>query len=175
MNRVSIINLVYIISSILFAFGLKYLGSPVSARKGNLLSSFGMLLAVLATLCSQDIISFQWIVLGIVIGSTAGIFVAYRAAMTQMPEMVALLHGCGALASVFVDWSAYDTHPTTDIVVIISLLLSIIIGGITFTGSGIAWAKLSERLPGKPILFVGQQWVNIIILGSVLTLSVMFE
>src|SRR5881392_3988482 len=100
-------NFVYIISSILFAFGLKMLGSPVSARKGNILSSIGLLLAVVVTLLSQNIITFKWILIGLAIGAPLGAIVALRAAMTQMPEMVALLHGFGGLASVFVDWVAY--------------------------------------------------------------------
>src|SRR3989338_8200562 len=133
------INLVYIVSCMLFAFGLKMLGSPVSARRGNLLSALGMLLAVAATLLSQNIITFQWILIGLVIGSGLGILVALRAAMTQMPEMVALLHGCGGLASVFVDWSAYHVKPISDVVTTVALYLSILIGGVTFTGSIVAW------------------------------------
>ncbi len=169
------INLAYIVSSILFAFGLKFLGSPVTARRGNLLSAAGMLLAVLVTLLSKEIISFQWILLGIVIGSSAGVFVALRAAMTQMPEMVALLHGCGGLASVFVDWSAYHIHPPVgDLLTTVALYLSIVIGGITFTGSIIAWGKLSEKLPGRPILFNGQRWLNIFVLIAVLGCGIAF-
>ncbi len=156
------INLVYIASAILFAFGLKFLGSPLSARKGNLLSAGGMLLAVVATLFSQKIIAFHWIVIGLFIGASAGIFVALRAAMTQMPEMVALLHGCGGLASVFVDWADYHTHTPIDLVTIISLYLSVVIGSVTFTGSIVAWGKLSEKLPGKAILFAGQRFVNML-------------
>ncbi|MCR4337337.1 MAG: NAD(P)(+) transhydrogenase (Re/Si-specific) subunit beta, partial [Candidatus Omnitrophica bacterium] len=175
MNVDFIINFSYIISSILFAFGLKFLGSPVSARRGNLLSAAGMLLAVLVTLLSKEIISFQWILLGLTIGSAAGIFVAFRAAMTQMPEMVALLHGCGGLASVFVDWSAYHTHAHAfTLLTVVSLYLSIIIGGITFTGSVIAWGKLSERLPGRPLLFIGQRWINILVLAAVVICGIIF-
>lgn len=161
MNTEFLINFTYIISSMLFAFGLKMLGSPVTARKGNIISSIGMLLAVLATLLSQHIISYQWIIIGLVIGASAGTFTAYRAFMTQMPETVALLHGFGGLASLLVDWSAYHTHPTTDLVVTISIFLSILIGGVTFTGSCVAWGKLSERLPGKAIIFPGMKLLNI--------------
>ena len=174
MNNEFFINLVYIVSCVLFAFGLKMLGSPVSARRGNLLSAFGMLLAVLVTLCSQKIITFQWIAIGIVLGSVFGILVALRAAMTQMPEMVALLHGCGGLASVFVDWSAYHVKPVSDSVTTTALYLSILIGGVTFTGSIIAWGKLSERLPGKAILFAGQRMVNSLVLVGILALGGLF-
>ncbi len=174
MNIEFLANFVYIISSILFAFGLKFLGSPVSARKGNILSASGMLLAVLATLASGHIINFQWILIGIIIGAGLGALVAFKAAMTQMPEMIALLHGCGALASVFVDWTAYAVHGAGDLTNTITLYLSIVIGGLTFTGSGIAWGKLSERLPGKPVLFAGQRLVNTGLIASILILGALF-
>jgi len=176
MDRAFFLNFVYIISAILFAFGLKFLGSPVSARKGNSLSSLGMLLAVLATLTSKDIISFQWIVVGMFIGAGAGIFVALRAAMTQIPEMVALLHGCGGLGSVFVDWSAYHNTYSMNLSLVtsVALYLSILIGGVTFTGSLVAWGKLSERIPGKPLLFTGQRWINISIVLAIFILGILF-
>jgi NAD(P) transhydrogenase subunit beta len=167
-------NLIYIISSVLFAFGLKFLGSPVTARRGNMLSALGMLLAVLATLGSGHIISFQWIAIGIIIGGSLGALVAFRAAMTQMPEMIALLHGCGALASVFVDWTAYTVHGSADLTNTITLYISIVIGGLTVTGSAIAWGKLSEKIPGKPILFTGQKWLNSAIIGGIAILGLMF-
>ncbi len=174
MNLEIIANLIYIISSILFAFGLKFLGSPVTARKGNILSALGMFLAIVATLASGHIISFQWILIGVAIGAGFGALVAFKAAMTQMPEMIALLHGCGALASVFVDWTAYHVHGATDLTNAITLYLSIVIGGLTFTGSAIAWGKLSEKLPGKPILFSGQKFVNTGIIAAILVLGVLF-
>ncbi|HLD88093.1 MAG TPA: NAD(P)(+) transhydrogenase (Re/Si-specific) subunit beta, partial [Candidatus Omnitrophota bacterium] len=139
-----VVNFTYIISSVLFAFGLKFLGSPVSARKGNMLSAAGMFLAIAATLTSGQL-SFQWILIGIIIGGGLGTLVAFKAAMTQMPEMIALLHGCGALASVFVGWSSYHVHGAVDLTNAITLYISIVIGGLTFTGSIIAWGKLSGR------------------------------
>ncbi|MDE1920561.1 MAG: NAD(P)(+) transhydrogenase (Re/Si-specific) subunit beta [Candidatus Omnitrophica bacterium] len=174
MNTAFATNFVYIISSVLFAFGLKFLGSPVTARRGNILSSIGMLLAVLATLFNGHIISFQWIAIGIIIGGSLGALVAFKAAMTQMPEMIALLHGCGAMASVFVDWTAYQVHGTTDLTNAITLYLSIVIGGLTVTGSGIAWGKLSENIPGKPIVFTGQKWLNTALIASIVILGVLF-
>ncbi len=174
MNLEFIVNFTYIISSILFAFGLRNLGSPLTARNGNILSAIGMLLAVVATLVGAHIVSWQWIIIGIIIGSILGAMVAYKAAMTQMPEMIALLHGCGALSSVFVDWTAYQVHGAHNLTVAISLYLSIVIGGLTFTGSAIAWGKLSEKLPGKAILLPGQRWINIALILSILILGVMF-
>ena len=174
MNIEFITNFIYIISSILFAFGLKFLGSPVTARKGNILSAMGMFLAIAATLVGGHIINYQWILLGILIGTVLGALVAFRAAMTQMPEMIALLHGCGALASVFVDWTAYAVHGAPDIVNAVTLYISIVIGGLTFTGSAIAWGKLSEKIPGKPILFAGQQFINIGLISAMAILGAMF-
>ncbi len=174
MNSEILTNFAYIISSILFALGLRFLGSPVSARKGNTLSALGMLIAVVATMANGEIISYQWIIVGIIIGSVLGALVAYKAAMTQMPEMIALLHGCGALASVFVDWTAYDVHGAPGFVHAFTLYLSMLIGGLTFTGSIVAWGKLSEKISGKPIMFAGQQFLNIGLVLGMLVLGVMF-
>ena len=174
MNAESLTNIAYIVSSILFALGLKKLGSPVTARKGNMLSAAGMLIAVIATIAGGHIINYQWILIGIAIGAGLGALVAYRAAMTQMPEMIALLHGCGALASVFVDWTAYDVHGAPTFVNAFTLYLSMLIGGLTFTGSIVAWGTLSEKISGKPILFAGQQYVNFALVGAMLVLGVMF-
>lgn len=174
MNPEFITNFIYIISSVLFAFGLKQLGSPVTARKGNILSCVGMALAIIATFIGGHIIQYQWIIVGILIGTVLGALVAFRAAMTQMPEMIALLHGCGALASVFVDWTAYHVHGAPTMVNAITLYISIVIGGLTFTGSAVAWGKLSEKLPGKPMLFAGQQFVNIGLILAMTILGVLF-
>ncbi|MBI3314363.1 MAG: NAD(P)(+) transhydrogenase (Re/Si-specific) subunit beta [Candidatus Omnitrophica bacterium] len=170
----AVVNFIYIVSSVLFAFGLKFLGSPVSARKGNMLSALGMALAITATLVSGHIISFQWILIGMIIGAGLGAWVAFKAAMTQMPEMIALLHGCGALASVFVGWSAYHVHGAVDLTNAITLYLSIVIGGLTFTGSIIAWGKLSGKIPGRPVLFIGQRLLNMALISAVLVLGVLF-
>ncbi len=179
MTQTFLVQLAYITASILFAFGLKFLSSPATARRGNMLSACGMLLAVLATLAGHQIISWQWILIGLMIGSAFGTLVAFKASMTQMPEMIALLHGCGALASVFVDWVHYEKllHEiifSISAVESIMLYLSIVIGALTFTGSVVAWAKLSERLPGKPLLFFGQQWINGLILISILVSGALF-
>ena len=179
MNSASLVPLVYILASVLFAFGLKFLASPETARRGNQLSAIGMLLAVLATLTGQHIIGWQWILLGLAIGSALGAFVAIKAAMTQMPEMIALLHGCGALGSVFVDWVHYEKLHSALIFSIggveaLALYVSIVIGALTFTGSLIAWGKLSERIPSRPITFPGQQWVNGIILLGIIASGALF-
>ncbi len=173
MNPAIIINITYIVSVVLFAIGLKMLSSPASARKGNLVSALGMLLAVIATLLTKGL-TFQWILVGIVVGSLIGVAAAYFVAMTAMPEMVALLNGSGGLASVLVAWAVYHFAPNSDIFTTITIFLSVLVGGVTFTGSVIAWAKLSEKISGKPFLFAGQKIVNFLILGAILVCGIIY-
>ena len=158
----AIINVMYIAASILFIFGLKMLGKTATARKGNRLSSVGMLVAIMATLLYRGM-SFQWIVLGAVIGGGIGGIAAKRVKMTSMPEMVALFNGFGGIASLLVGWAEYHSGRGPDMVAgvtIFTVYLAVLIGGITFTGSLIAWGKLSELITGKPVLYTGQQFVN---------------
>lgn len=175
-----LIQLSYILASVLFIVGLKMLNSPATARRGNLVSATGMLLAIVATLCYQGL-SYQWIVVGLVLGSVAGLWSAKRVPMTSMPEFVALFNGFGGLASLLVGWAEYDhtinlwrgliTDPgfskhlePTILFKSLAIYLTILIGGVTFSGSMIAYAKLAERISGKPYLFKGQQAVNALVL-----------
>ncbi len=169
----STINLVYVVAAVLFIYGLKMLGSPDTARRGNLLSSAGMLIAVLATLFDQQILSYTWIVICIIIGAGIGAYAARTVAMTGMPEMVALFNGSGGIASLLVGWSALYTSSVTTFVGF-TVLLSIVIGGVTFTGSLIAWGKLSEKMPSKAIVFDKQRLVNGILIGAIVLLGIMF-
>ncbi|MCB0192425.1 MAG: NAD(P)(+) transhydrogenase (Re/Si-specific) subunit beta [Anaerolineae bacterium] len=168
------INLAYIVSSVMFIFGLKMLSSPATARRGNMLSALGMAIAVIVTLLDQNIITYQWIIVGIVIGTVVGVAAARMVAMTAMPEMVALLNGSGGLASLLLGWAEYQRDfgiPTFTAGVI---ALTVLIGGVTFTGSVIAWAKLSGKMDGKPILFQGQQIVNALLLLAILVCGILF-
>ena len=154
-----IINLVYVISTFLFILGLKKLGSPATARNGNLLSSLGMLFAILATLISKDIISYQWIIIGLLVGTVIGIMMAKMVEMTAMPEMVAILNGFGGISSLLVGYAAYALNPNSGMFSGITIAASIFIGGVTFTGSLVAWAKL-RGMASKPLQFMGQQFFN---------------
>jgi len=171
-NVALIINISYIFAAILFGVGMKMLSSPDSARKGNMLSALAMLLAIVATLLTKGL-SFQWITLGILIGAAVGALAARMVAMTAMPEMVALFNGFGGLASLLVGWAVFHVGVNLDTFTLSTIFLSILIGGVTFTGSVVAWAKLSEKLPGKPILFPGQNIFNLVILAGSLILGAM--
>ena len=105
MSGVLIANLAYILSAILFIVGLKMLGSPATARRGNACSAVGMLIAIVAGLASSGIVSPQWIAIGMLIGAIIGTSAARLVAMTSMPEMVALFNGFGGSASLFVGWA----------------------------------------------------------------------
>lgn len=170
-----LINLAYVAAAILFIIGLKQLGSPATARSGNMLSAVGMFIAVVVTLLDKQILDYTWILVGIVIGSIIGAIAARIVAMTAMPEMVALFNGFGGLASLLVGFAAIFLDAVTNTTfTLITIMLSILIGGVTFTGSVIAWGKLSEKITGKPILFGGQQIINGILVLAIITFSVLF-
>lgn len=174
MNIELIINLSYILAAILFIYGLKMLSSPATARNGNLLSSLGMLIAVVVTLFHHDIVDYKWIIIGVVIGSIIGAFAARIVAMTQMPEMVALFNGFGGIASLLVGWGAYHAVPNSGTFTVTTIFLSVLIGGVTFSGSLIAFAKLGEIIGGKPTLFAGQKFFNILLLLAIVVTGVLY-
>jgi NAD(P) transhydrogenase subunit beta len=182
MNAV-LINLLYIVSSILFIFGIKMLGSADTARRGNRISSVGMLLAVVATLLYLGL--DWWMVAGgIALGSIIGIVAAYRVQMTGMPEMVALFNGFGGLASLLVGAAEYvklrdggmshylkllEAQSGVTVpgwFVLVAIGLTILVGGVTFTGSMIAYGKLSAKMSGKPTLFAGQKLINLLVMAA---------
>jgi H+-translocating NAD(P) transhydrogenase subunit beta len=173
-NNALLINFVYVIAAALFIFGLKLLGHPSTARKGNALSSLAMLLAIVVTLLDLNIVNYQWIIIAMVAGSIVGVFAARLIAMTAMPEMVSLLNGIGGLASLFVAWSAMVSPNTMSIFILLVTYLALLIGGVTFSGSIVAWGKLSERIVGRPIMFRGQAIVNLLIVLAVIASGVMF-
>ena len=154
------IDLSYIVAAILFIFGLKMLSSPASARRGNILSSGGMLLAVIVTLCSTGL-SYQFIIVGAGVGAIIGLVSARMVAMTAMPEMVALFNGFGGVASLLVGWAEF--HEKREVLgggKLTAIVLAVLIGGVTFSGSLVAFAKLAEKISGKPVLFLGQRFLN---------------
>ena len=158
----------------MFIFGLKLLGHPGTARKGNLLSSLGMLLAIVVTLLDNSIVTFQWIAIAMLAGAVVGFFAARLVAMTDMPEMVSLLNGVGGLGSVFVAWATIQSGVALSTFVLLVTFLALLIGCVTFSGSLIAWAKLSERIPGRGITFTGQVIVNVLIVLAIIGIGYLF-
>ncbi|NCX34034.1 MAG: NAD(P)(+) transhydrogenase (Re/Si-specific) subunit beta [Proteobacteria bacterium] len=136
-------NIVYIIASILFISGIKMLGREDTAVKGNFLSSFAMLIAVLVTIV--DVVNPLFLISAIAIGAIIGSTIALRVKMTSIPEMVALFNGFGGLATFLIAWSEYNSLPDNYFQHLL-IMITIFIGGVTFTGSIIAYGKLSEKL-----------------------------
>jgi NAD(P) transhydrogenase subunit beta len=136
-------NIVYIIASILFISGIKMLGREDTAVKGNFLSSFAMLIAVLVTIV--DAVNPLFLISAIAIGAIIGSTIALRVKMTSIPEMVALFNGFGGLATFLIAWSEYNSLPDNYFQHLL-IMITIFIGGVTFTGSIIAYGKLSEKL-----------------------------
>ena len=164
-------NLSYILASMLFIFGLKQLGSPETAQRGNLISSSGMLLAVLVTLVNNQIISYEWLAIGLILGILVGATAASLVKMTSMPELVALFNGFGGIASLLVGSAEYLGTGGLGLISLTAIFLTLIIGGVTFSGSLIAYGKLSEILPGRQITFKGQRIVLIFMFLAALFLG----
>ena len=161
--RENLINLSYLISAVLFIVGLKMLSSPKSARRGNFYSAIGMLIAIVATLFEKEIVSYQFIILGLIIGGLIGLVLAVFVKMTEMPQMVGLLNGYGGLASAIVGASEYiRLFPNLALYDIITIVITVIIGGITFSGSMIAYGKLQGIVSGQPITYPLQNTLNLL-------------
>lgn len=168
-----LIDFGYIAASILFILGIKMLAKADTARRGNMVSALGMLIAIIITLLNGGL-SYQWILVGMVIGSLIGAIAARVVKMTSMPEMVALFNGFGGIASLLVGWAEYNANPEISVYTGIPIFLAVLIGGVAFSGSLIAFGKLSETISGKPFLFKGQQFVNILVLVSLLAGGIFF-
>ena len=168
------INFVYVISAALFIFGLKMLSSPATARRGNLLSATGMLLAIVATLLASGL-SFIWIIIGMLIGTGIGLYAAFKVEMTEMPEMVALFNGFGGISSLLLAWGAFHQDPHMTVFISLVTFLSAFIGGVTFTGSMVAFGKLSGKISQKAVVFNGQHIINAAILATAVGAAVFFS
>ncbi|MBN1379976.1 MAG: NAD(P)(+) transhydrogenase (Re/Si-specific) subunit beta [Gammaproteobacteria bacterium] len=170
---IELVDLGYIIASILFIYGLKMLSQPTKARLGNGVSFLGMLVAIVVTLLSQGL-DFSWIIVGVVIGSLLGLVSALKVKMTAMPEMVALFNGSGGLASVLVGYISFHQGADMSTASLIAIGVTVVIGGVCFSGSLVAFGKLAEKLTDKPVLFTGQQVVNVLILLGIVVGTVLF-
>ena len=157
-------NAFYVLSSVLFIFGIKRLSHPKTARSGNFISSMGLLIAIITTLVANGNISLELVGLGILIGSIIGAFFAIRVEMTQMPQMVAIFNGFGGIASALIASAEYlNPDGILSTFSLSTISLSVFVGTLTFTGSFIAFGKLQGFISGQPIVFTGQQILNGII------------
>jgi NAD(P) transhydrogenase subunit beta len=174
--REVLIALAYMIASACFVIGLMWLQSPRRARAGNMLSALGMLLAIIATLSVSGIKDYSVIIIGMIIGSALGAVMAYTVKMTAMPQMVGILNGFGGGASALVaaaEFFKYVADPsalTPD--VSISIMLAMIVGAITFSGSMIAAGKLQGIVNERPITYPFQNIINLIFFLTIVAAGV---
>ena len=175
----TVINLTYLVASVLFIFGIRGLTHPRTAVRGNMLGATGMLLAIIATLLDQQVFgagtqALIWIFSGVILGATVGATLALRIELTAMPEMVALLNAFGGGASALVAGAVLvsDNDPSSQTT--IATVASGIIGSVTFWGSVVAFDKLRGLLlPDQPVIFPGQQILNGLLAVTALGLGVM--
>ena len=157
-------DLLYLVTIVTFILALRFLSSPRRARQGNLLGAAGMALAIAVTLAQEGLENFGWIGLAMAIGAVIGVVGARSVKMTAMPQMVALFNGVGGGAVALIALAEFHnlTPLPGDLAAeeSIAILLSALIGSISFSGSLIAFAKLQELLSGRPIVYAGQQFVN---------------
>ena len=157
-NLSTLQNVIYIISSMLFITGIKMLGKEDTAVRGNFLSALAMFIAVSITLV--NVVDPFIIIIGISVGAIIGSVIALKVKMTSIPEMVALFNGFGGLATFFIAWSEYSTTPENYFQYIL-IMLTTFIGGVTFTGSIVAYGKLSERLAIKKTSLITKLFTTI--------------
>lgn len=157
-----IIQLSYVISTILFILGIRSLSSPETARRGMKLAALGMLIAVAGTLFNPSIVTYTWIIAGLVVGTLLSLPISLWIPMTKIPQRIALSHAGGALAACLIGIAEYyrfhtELTPTNMGIIAIEVML----GALTFTGSLMVAGKLHGILPGRPITYKGQNIVNI--------------
>ncbi len=168
----SAITYLYIVAFSLFIYGLMQGTQPTTAKRGNAIAAVGMAIAIVATLLRSDIHHWGLIVLGLAIGTAVGVPAARQVKMTAMPQMVALFNGVGGGAAALISWAEFrhqlDLGGDIPLDILIPILFSMVIGSISFWGSNIAFGKLQEILPGRPILIPGQHIFNGALLAGIL-------
>ncbi|MBM3561540.1 MAG: NAD(P)(+) transhydrogenase (Re/Si-specific) subunit beta, partial [Alphaproteobacteria bacterium] len=171
----ALIQLVYLAASVLFILALRGLGRPESARRGMHYAMLGMLLAVLATLAHQAIITYDWILIGLIAGAVMGYPMGMWVPMTAMPQRIAFSHAFGALAATLVGVGTYVKAFGAGGTVAVSagkmaaLGFEVLFGALTVTGSLMAFGKLQGLLPGRPITYPYQNTSNLVLFGVVLS------
>src|SRR6201991_5060425 len=177
MSREDVINLLYIVAFSLFIVGLRMLRGPRTAVRGNQIAAVGMAIAVGATLLKPGVGDWILIVVGVAIGTAIGVPAARSVKMTAMPQMVALFNGVGGGAVALISFVEYrealeHTGANPILEQLIPILFAAIVGSISFWGSNIAFGKLQEIIPGRPIQLPGQQIINFALLAVVIACAV---
>ncbi|MBZ5608816.1 MAG: NAD(P)(+) transhydrogenase (Re/Si-specific) subunit beta [Acidobacteriia bacterium] len=161
----TILPLLYMLAAIGFILAIKWLNSPATARRGVIVGEIGMLLAVVGTLLRFEVVQYQWILVAFVLGTAVGIPIAYIMPMTAVPQRTAFSHACGALASALIGTAEYykgiNQGPALTSVEMTALIIETLLGFLTFTASMMAFGKLQEVLPQRPITYKGQNFVNL--------------
>jgi NAD(P) transhydrogenase subunit beta len=163
-------NLTYLVTIVSFVIALRFLSNPATARRGNQIGAVGMLVAIAVTFANANVVSYWEIVVGMIVGGAVGAVAARRVKMTAMPQMVALFNGVGGGAAALISLAEFHIlappagHLRRDIS--ISLVLSALIGSISFAGSMVAFAKLQELVRGRPITYPGQKVGNLLLFGA---------
>ena len=172
----SLVNYIYILSGALFILSLKWMNSPVTARRGILAGEAGMFLAIGGTLLTHHH-NWEWILAALFIGTAIGVPIAYIMPMTAVPQRTAMSHACGALAAALVGTAEYyqrQPHASTELVgfVMVALVIETLLGFLTFTGSLMAMGKLQEILPSRPLVYKNQNATNFVLFAIALALGV---
>jgi NAD(P) transhydrogenase subunit beta len=169
----SALTYLYIVAFSLFIYGIMQGTHPTTAKRGNAIAAVGMAIAIVATLLRSDIEEWGLIVAGLAVGTAVGVPAARNVKMTAMPQMVALFNGVGGGAAALISWAEFrhqlDLGGSIPLDILIPVLFSMVIGSISFWGSNIAFGKLQEILPGRPVLIPGQHIFNGILLAAILT------
>jgi H+-translocating NAD(P) transhydrogenase subunit beta len=169
-------NLLYLVTIVTFILALRFLSNPATARRGNQIGAVGMLIAIIVTFAQDSIVSYWEIAVGMVIGGAFGAVAARKVRMTAMPQMVALFNGVGGGAAALVALAEFHNLAPdpgtlkTDIST--SIMLSAVIGSISFAGSLIAFAKLQELIGGRPIVYPLQQATNALLFAAILAAGI---
>ena len=164
-----VVPLCYLAAAALFILGLKGISQPKTARRGLRLAEVGMLLAVVGTLVQKEIISYRWIALAMVVGAVAGVAMSLKIPMTAMPQRIALSHAFGALAAGLVGTAEFhDRQGSLSRFTVLAVVLEVLLGFLTCTGSLVAFGKLHGVLPGRPLVYRGQNWVTMGVLALAL-------
>ena len=167
----SVYQFLYILAAAGFILALKWMSSPATARRGVLAGEAGMLLAVVGTLMRAEIFNYEWIAVGIVLGAIIGAPIAIFMPMTGVPQRTAISQACGALASALIGTAEYyKLHPHGFIIG--ALIVETLLGFVTVTASIMAWGKLQEVLPGRPITYKGQFFVNMTVLAAAIVMGI---